>query len=87
MRKFIIIMFCVLGLIVGIIVGRQCAPYPALSWLSWGPDFVGITQPLVINLEAMTLTFGFTFSINIGGVFGLVLFAVLAKWITGWLKI
>lgn len=85
MRKAIIIILCALGLIVGVIVGEQMAG-TTLNWLSLGGS-IGIEDPLVLDLNVIELTLGFWCKINIGGVIGLVLFAIISKWITSWLKI
>ncbi|MGN1013711.1 MAG: DUF4321 domain-containing protein [Clostridia bacterium] len=85
MRKALIIILCALGLIVGVIVGDQMAG-TALNWLSLGGS-IGLQNPLSLDLGVIELTLGFWCKINIGGVIGLVLFAILSKWITSWLKI
>jgi len=85
MRKTVILILCILGLIVGVFVGEACAG-TQFNWLSLGGS-IGFENPLVLNLKVIVLTIGFWCKINIGGVIGLVLFAILAKWITGWLKI
>lgn len=85
MRKALIIILCALGLIVGVIVGDQMAG-TALNWLSLGGS-IGLQNPLSLDLGVIELTLGFWCKINIGGVIGLILFAVLSKWITSWLKI
>ena len=85
MRKALIIILCALGLFVGVIIGDQMAG-TAVNWLSLGSS-IGLDHPLALTLGVIKLTLGFWCKINIGGVIGLILFAVLAKWITGWLKI
>ena len=85
MRKAIIIILCALGMIVGVIVGEQMAG-TALNWLSIGGNIV-LENPLLLDLGVIELTLGFWCRINIGGVIGLVIFALLSKWITSWLKI
>lgn len=85
MRKAIIIILCALGMIVGVIVGEQMAG-TSLSWLSIGGN-IGLEDPLLLDLGVIELTLGFWCRINIGGVIGLVIFALLSKWITSWLKI
>lgn len=85
MRKAIIIILCALGMIVGVIVGQQMAG-TSLDWLSIGGN-IGLEDPLLLDLGVIELTLGFWCRINIGGVIGLVLFALLSKWITNWLKI
>lgn len=86
MRKAVIIILCALGLIVGVVVGEQLATTSGLSWLAIGSP-IGFQEPLILDLGMLTLTFGFWCKINVAGVFGLVLFAVLAKWLVSWLKI
>lgn len=85
MRKALIIILCALGLIVGVIVGDQMAG-TSLNWLSLGGS-IGLQNPLSLDLGVVEITIGFWCKINIGGVIGLILFAVLSKWITSWLKI
>lgn len=85
MRKAIIIILCALGMIVGVIVGEQMAG-TSLDWLSIGGN-IGLEDPLLLDLGVIELTLGFWCRINIGGVIGLVIFALLSKWITSWLKI
>ena len=85
MRKAIIIILCALGMIVGVIVGEQMAA-TCLNWLSIGGN-IGLEDPLLLDLGVIELTLGFWCRINIGGVIGLVIFALLSKWITSWLKI
>ena len=82
MRRLFILIFCILGLIVGVIIGEQMTG--ALSWLGLGGT-IGFTDPLVLDLKVIVLTLGFWCKINVGGVIGLVIFALLSKWITGWL--
>ncbi len=86
MRKALIIILCALGLIVGVIVGEQLASTNGLSWLAIGGE-IGFKNPVVLDLGMLVLTLGLWCKINIAGVIGLVLFALIAKWITGWLKI
>ncbi len=86
MRRTLIIIICALGLIVGVIVGEQMASVDGLSWLALGGR-IGFTQPIVLDLKVLQITFGFWCMINIGGVIGLIFFALIAKWVTTWLKI
>lgn len=86
MRRVMIIILCVLGLIVGVIVGEQMASVGGLSWLALGGQ-IGFSEPIVLDLKVIVLTLGFWCKINVGGVFGLVFFALISKWVTSWLKI
>ena len=85
MRRALIIILCALGLIVGVLVGDQMGG-TALNWMSIVGN-IGLKNPLFLDLGVVEITLGFWCRINVGGVFGLVIFAVIAKWITSWLKI
>lgn len=85
MRRILILIFCILGLIVGVVIGEQLAGGP-LSWLALGGT-IGFTEPLILDLKVIQITLGFWCKINICGVIGLVLFALLSKWVTSWLRI
>jgi hypothetical protein len=85
MRKAFIIILCALGLIVGVVIGDNMTG-TALSWMALGGN-IGIQNPLFLDLGVVELTLGFWCRINIGGVIGLIIFAVISKWITSWLKI
>lgn len=42
-----------------------------LWWLSYGQEF-GLTSPILLDLNVITLTFGMTFKINIASIIGMV---------------
>ena len=86
MRKAMIIIFCALGLIVGVIIGEQMASVNFLSWLALGGQ-IGFSEPVVLDLNVIELTLGFWCKINICGVIGLIVFAFISKWLTKWLNI
>ena len=86
MRKTLIIIFCILGMIVGVALGEYLAYIPALKFLSIGGE-IGIKSPVVIDLVFMQFTIGFWIKISICGVICMVIFAFIAKALTGWLKI
>ncbi len=86
MRKVIIIVFCVLGMIVGIALGEAVSGIGALSWLSIGGQ-IGLKTPLTVDLSFLQFTIGIWCKVSIGGVIGMVLFAFLGKLVTGWIKV
>lgn len=86
MRKVIIIVFCVLGMIVGIALGEAVSGIGALSWLSIGGQ-IGLKAPLTVDLSFLQFTIGIWCKVSIGGVIGMVLFAFLGKLVTGWIKV
>lgn len=86
MRKTIIIVFCILGMIVGVALGEYLSAIPALKFLSIGGE-IGIKSPVVIDLVIMQFTIGFWIKISICGVICMVIFALISKGLTKWLKI
>lgn len=86
MRKFLTIVFAILGMIVGLFTGPLFKTVNFLSWLSIGGEF-GIANPIVLNLEFMQITFGIWCKVNIAGVLFAIIFALLGHEILRKLKI
>lgn len=86
MRKTIIVIFCILGMLVGVVLGEYLSTIPTLKFISIGGE-IGIKNPVVIDLVFMQLTLGLWLKINICGVICMVISAFLAKVLTSWLKI
>ena len=86
MRKAIIIIFCVLGMIVGVALGEYLSAIPALKFLSIGGE-IGTKNPVVVDLVFMEFTLGLWLKISICGVICMVIFAFISKALVKWLKI
>ena len=74
-------LFYLIGLCCGIVAGTLVAELTASTrffrWLSYGLDF-GMTEPFVLDLSVIRLTFGVTLDLNIA----VVIFTVIALLIT-----
>ena len=86
MKRIMIIIFCILGMIVGTAVAGSTAGVSALRFLSIGGE-IGIKTPIVLDLHFLEFTIGFWIKVTVGGGLGLVLFGFLAKVILDWLRI
>lgn len=86
MRKTIIVIFCILGMIVGVALGEYLASIPALKFLSIGGE-IGIKNPIVIDFLFMQFTFGIWIKVSLCGVICMVIFACISKMVVSWLKI
>ena len=86
MRKVFLIVFIVLGGVLGCALGDYFSTIKALKFLGLGAE-IGFVNPLTLDLSFVTLTLGFTCKINIAGIICLLLFALLGKKVVGWLKI
>lgn len=70
----------VVGIVVGSMVSEMTAGIPALSWLSYGLNF-GTKSPVVLDLNAITLTFGVTLNITISTAICVALSLLLGRYI------
>ncbi len=86
MKRAIIIIFCILGMVVGLAISQSLSSVSYLSWLSLGGE-IGIKTPVVIDLSFLQFSIGFWVKVTVGGVIGMVLFGLLSKVVVDWLKI
>lgn len=63
------------GIVLGGFIGELTSNVSFLSWLSYGQSF-GLSNPLVLNLGILVLTFGLKIKITIAGIIG-ILIAIL----------
>ncbi len=69
---WILILFILCGLVVGGLLGQLASSVDFLWWLSYGQEF-GISNPITLDLQVVTLTFGLMFKINIASIIGMIL--------------
>ena len=63
------------GSVLGGFIGELTSNVSFLSWLNYGQSF-GLSDPLVLNLGILVLTFGLKIKITIAGIIG-ILIAIL----------
>ena len=63
------------GIVLGGFIGELTSNVSFLSWLNYGQSF-GLSDPLVLNLGILVLTFGLKIKITIAGLIG-ILIAIL----------
>lgn len=63
------------GIVLGGFIGELTSNVSFLSWLNYGQSF-GLSNPLVLNLGILVLTFGLKIKITIAGIIG-ILIAIL----------
>lgn len=68
--QLLIIMLC--GIVIGGFIGKYAGDLPYMGFLKFGETF-GLSSPVILDLGIMTLTLGFSFTINIAGIIGLIL--------------
>lgn len=68
-NTWILLIFLLAGIVLGGLIGELAAKIDFLWWLGYGQTF-GLTEPLVLDLEVVTLTFALQFKINIASIIG-----------------
>lgn len=71
-NSWILLLFLLAGIVLGGLIGELAGQIDFLWWLGYGQTF-GLTEPLVLNLEVVTLTFALQFKINIASIIGVAL--------------
>ena len=70
--SWICILFILAGLVRGSLIGNLASNVDFLWWLSFGQEF-GLSEPLVLDLQVVKLTFAVTFKINIASIIGVII--------------
>jgi hypothetical protein len=79
-RFWVFTIFLFSGIIVGSLLGELAATVPGLSWLAYGKSF-GLTEPFLLDLNILQLSFGMMFQLNIAGIIGIIIALVLYKFV------
>ena len=67
-----LILLLLAGLVIGGFIGEWLSAYPSFSFLNYGKTF-GLTSPVVLDLNVLVLTFGFTVRFNLVGIIGIII--------------
>ena len=69
---WILLIVILSGLVVGGLLGNLASSVSWLEWLAYGQSF-GLSNPIVLDLNILQLTFGLMININIASIIGMVL--------------
>ena len=64
--------------LVGFVIGRFIGTYFDGTFLNYGQSF-GLTQPLVLDLGILSVTFGLSIRLTIAGIIGIALAIVIYR--------
>ena len=67
---WILVLFMLAGIVLGGLLGEFASGLDFLWWLGYGQSF-GLSQPIVLNLSIIAITFGVEFKINIASIIGI----------------
>ena len=76
--RIISILFILAGLVIGGLIGDVAANVDWLKWLAYGEEF-GLAEPIILNLNVMTITLGFMIKINIASIIGVIIALVIYR--------
>ena len=77
---WVLLVLMLAGIVIGGLLGTLTQNSSAFSWLNYGQSF-GLDSPIVLNLGVIVLTFGLTIKITVSSILGLVLAAVVSRFI------
>ena len=77
---WILLVFICCGLVIGGLLGQLASQVPWLSWLSYGQTF-GLSEPLVLELNVIKVTFSLMLNINIASIIGMAVALILYRMI------
>ena len=77
---WVLLVLMLAGIVIGGLLGTLTQNSSAFSWLNYGQSF-GLDSPIVLNLGVIVLTFGLTIKITVSSILGLVLAAVVYRFI------
>lgn len=67
---WVLILFIFAGIVVGGLLGELASGIDFLWWLGYGESF-GLSEPVVLDLSMISLSFGIQFKINIASIIGI----------------
>ena len=70
--RIVSILFILAGLVIGGLLGDLAANVDWLKWLAYGEEF-GFHEPIILNLNVMTITLGLMIKINIASILGVII--------------
>lgn len=70
----------VLLVLIGFVIGRFIGTYFEGTWLNYGQAF-GLSEPVVLDLGFILVTFGLKIQINIASVIGVIISLVVYRFI------
>lgn len=77
-NSWLFLIFVLCGIVIGGLIGELSSTVTWLKWLSYGQSF-GITQPVVLDMGVLKLTFALTIKINIVSIVGIIIAIFLYK--------
>ena len=75
---WILIIFILSGLVIGGLIGELATRVDWLWWLSYGQTF-GLSDPIVLDLSVVQITFVLMFKISVASIIGMLLAIIIYR--------
>ena len=79
-NAWVLLLLMLAGIVLGSFVATLTEGMSGFSWLSFGQSF-GLDSPIVLNLGILIITFGLSIKITIGSIIGLLIAALVYRFI------
>ena len=76
--RLTLVILLLAGLVIGGFIGEWLGTNPTFTFLNYGKTF-GLTQPMVLDLNVLQLTFGFTVKFNLASIIGIILAFIIYR--------
>lgn len=77
---WVLLVLMLAGIVLGGFIGTLTQDSASLNWLNYGQSF-GLDSPIVLNLGILVITFGLSIKITIASIIGLILAAIIYRFI------
>ena len=75
---WVFLIFILSGIVLGGVLGVLAEKVRWLWWLSYGEEF-GLTDPVVLDLSVLKITFGLWIKINVASIIGMILAVLIYR--------
>ena len=75
---WVFLIFILSGIVLGGLLGVLAEKVSWLWWLSYGEEF-GLTDPVVLDLSVLKITFGLWIKINVASIIGMILAVLIYR--------
>lgn len=77
---WLLLLFILIGIVLGGLIAELTANITALSWLGYGNTF-GLSSPVVLDLGVLVITFALQIKITIASIIGVVFAIIIYRFI------
>lgn len=79
-NSWVLLIFVLVGLVIGGFIGLLTQNAAGLSWLNYGQTF-GLADPIVLNLGILIITFGLNIKITICSIIGMIIAIIIYRFL------